>query len=649
MTLKFSPKQTTILQNLGYEENPLDFISYYPLRYEDIQVQAFSAWEKGKVYALSGKLASSFTHFRKGKLSITRFTVISQDQLIPCVIYNRPYIKAQYYQERISLVGTLNSDQKSILVRSISNKAIEELSGIKAIYPLKSGLKNHEIAKLMEKLLREHHYMDIIPDYYRLRYRLLHRHQALSFCHFPASQETLISALRTLKYEEFLRYHLAALLSRDDSYEDTHKTIDQAYYKDLLKHLPFELSGDQAQSMAEIIDDITNSKAMYRLLQGDVGSGKTIIAFLTIALVAHSGYQSVFLLPTEILMQQHLDNFKRLFPQIDALALSQSTANRDEVLTKISKQECSVIFGTHALFQKDVIYSNLGLVVIDEQHRFGVKQRQALIAKGNHPDLLMLSATPIPRTLASSLYFDLHISELRSTHKKARITTILLGQNSLISLLPSLKEKLAQKEQIYIVAGAIEEGERSHVRNVNDLYKHLSKEFMPYRCAMIHGGLKSDEKENVMQAFAHHEIDVLIATTVIEVGVDVHNANTMIIYNAENYGLATLHQLRGRIGRGVQDGTCYLLTDSKTPEVLARLEYLVGHDDGFDLAEYDMRMRGFGDVLGVRQSGIPHFILGDVFKDEAILSQAKKDALTLFEDPDKIENQAILELVKSQV
>lgn len=646
--MKLTDKQNRIIETFDYS-SPEQFLNHYPYRYDSYETKSIDEWVEGETVVFEGKLASGFRTVRfKGNQSVTNFQVFSDDTLIKVSIFNRPFLRDYHYKEGIVVIGTVQSDHK-VMAKTVTNKPLEETLGLKPSYPLKAGIKNYEVERLIKKILESIRIEETVPAVYKDAYRLQSKQQALQWIHRPQTKEQLMAALRTLKYEEFLRYHLSVALNQSGFSFGIAKPISNDVLKSYLNQLPYDLTKSQNDALSEILNDIRSDQQMHRLLQGDVGSGKTVVAFLSAISAIKSGYQVVFMVPTEILMNQHLAAFKSLFPDITVVGLSQNTEERKICLEGIRTGSVSFVIGTHAVLTEDVIFNNLGYVIIDEQHRFGVRQRQTLIDKGKMVDVLMMSATPIPRTLANSLYFDLSVSTISGYPSHRKLTeTFVIKENSLRSIIDDLNHVLNEGEQIYVVCAAIEEGERPNVKNVHDIYKNLSQVFKGRHVGMLHGKMTSFEKDIVMATFNAGNIDILVTTTVIEVGVDVHNANTMVIYNAEQFGLATLHQLRGRVGRGRIQGRCFLLSSSDTDIAEARLNALASSHDGFELSMMDMRMRGIGDALGFRQSGVPNFILGDIEKDEKILYQAKIDAKHISEDKENPEYKAIINSVLSQ-
>lgn len=640
--MKLTDKQLKIIEDLGYE-TPLEFLTHYPFRYEFLYEKDYDKWLSGDTLIFEGQLVSNFATYRFGRnQSRTTFKVLFQDEIVSCTIFNMPFLNTSHYKKGIVVVGTVG-DNHGVNVKRVSNKPIETQKGIQPIYSTKTTIKQHEIKRLMYKLLEGLEIKDVIPDNYKEKYKLLDRQTAIRWVHLPKSEEHLKLALRTLKYEEFLLYHLVNGMNAGDLSKGFPKSWDSLKIEDAIKALPYRLTQDQTQALDEILSDLNAKKQMNRLLQGDVGSGKTVVALLSAYANILAGYQTVFMVPTELLLEQHYQSVLKLLPNIKIAVLSSTTENKTELLNQIKMGTFDLILGTHALFQEEVIFHKLGMVIIDEQHRFGVNQRRALIEKGDFVDTLMLSATPIPRSLAASLFFNLDVSNIQSypAYKKEN-TTILIEENSIRSILDDLRMRLNTGDQMYVVCPSIDEKERKHVRNVTDIYTQFLQLFPSKKVAKIHSQIPTEEKEQIMHDFSLGLIDILVSTTIIEVGIDVHNANTMVIYNAELFGLATLHQLRGRIGRGESAGVCYLLSNHESKE---RLEALVSSNDGFELSMMDLKLRGMGDILGSRQSGLPHFILGDLDQDQAILAQAKIDAQEILQENRLYES--LIEVAKS--
>ncbi len=619
---------------LSSDESENQGLYIYPFRYDHFQLKTPDQYQLNEDILIEGYITSSIQILRFGRRTIVKFRLSLDDQEYQVTVYNQPYFNRKLEGEKVSILGKLVKPNQ-IVASKVNQQDIKTMEGLFPIYPLKGSVKQYQMRAIMKKLLA-HYLKDIkneIPQTFIDRYRLLDKSKAIAQIHFPTSIEALNQAQRTLKYEELLKYQVALELQRQavQTINKPERNLHSKQLKPYLAKLPFELNSVQDQALKEIIEDLNGPHLMRRLLQGDVGSGKTVVALLSALLMMEAGYQICLLVPTEVLYHQHLDWFTKYFGdqyRIAGYTSSLPTAQKREVLATLESGEVKAIVATHAIFGPDVKFANLGYVIMDEQHRFGVNQRQALLEKGAYVDVLMMSATPIPRTLASSLYAHLEISTLSETvASREQIETILIQENSIRSFLKPLLERIKTKqEQVYMVLPAISEGSLP-TKNVTSVAEGLQQAVGHLvRIASIHGQLSSEVIQSTLNDFKNGLIDILISTTIIEVGIDVANANTMIVYDADRFGLAQLHQLRGRIGRKTGKGYCYLLTNSTNEMALDRLQYLTREDDGFKIAEYDLKTRGAGDLLGVRQSGFPVFALASIVDDEKILRQAQKDA-----------------------
>jgi ATP-dependent DNA helicase RecG len=539
---------------------------------------------------------------------------------------------------QISLQARYDGNNNLVGLNYNTNSLIDQL-GIIPIYSLTKELSNKDFINVMSKVLN---YMDEcivndVPDEYRLKYKLLTLKQSIYQIHKPSNLNAIFLAKRTLKYEEFLRFQTKLQLNRQVNFGQMFgksKIFDRRIINNWMKYLPFELTIQQKTVLDEILNDLQSKQRMNRLLQGDVGSGKTGIAALAIYATVLSHYQAALLVPTETLAKQHFTSIKSYLPEsvrVEVLYSSLSSIQKRNILERLRNNEIDVLIGTHSIIQDDVKFYNCGLVVADEQHRFGVEQRRMLSDKGDKVDFLLMSATPIPRTLAAVLFNDLNISTITSYHSsKKPIETKLIKSNSIKPIYSVLLDRLKNNDQIYFVCPSIEFDENSSVKSVDQIYQALLKGFpKSIRIGMLHGKLSQDEKNTVLDDFLNHKIDCLVTTTVIEVGVNVQSANTMVIYDSDRFGLSQLHQLRGRVGRGSVDGLCFLLTDSEDELSLKRLEVLENSQDGFEIANKDLELRGPGEIFGLKQSGIPSFLIANVVLDQAILVTAQKDSIEI--------------------
>lgn len=634
-----------------------DVLVCYPFRYEEIVEKPKVEWQLKEKVCIEGTIATYPNTVRFGKnRSMTKFQLETDEDYFDLVLFNRPWINNLKVGGRLTVIGRYEGQNK-ITVMQYNTKPLKEQLGIVSVYPLKEGVQQRTIQSLVKKVFiaAQATLQDFIPSDFILSYKLMSRRLALRCVHFPRSMEEVHLAYRTLKYEEFLKFHLAVLGIRNQEKAAVYtegKTFDAQIIYNMMDELPFECTEDQKNAIVEILKDMQSHQIMYRLVQGDVGCGKTVVAWMAMVACVLAKKQAAMMAPTEILAKQHYESCLALAQgtsiKIAVLYSAMSTASKKEVIAKLKNHEIDICIGTHALIQDTVEFADLGLVVADEQHRFGVEQRRKLKEKGDKVDFLLMSATPIPRTLANTLYGDMDISSILTMPAgRKTVLTKLIEKNSIQSILSELKQKLKQKEQIYVICAAIEESENFEARNVLDITEELRKKFGSIaNVGVLHGRMSSDEKDAVMNDFEANKIQILVSTTVVEVGVNVVNATTMVIYDAHRFGLSSLHQLRGRVQRGIKQGACYLLTDSKEPESLKRLQILVECHDGFTISMEDLKLRGPGDILGVRQSGLPGFILGNLVEDTRIIETARNDAKTILEHPENPEYLRCIDIIR---
>ena len=636
LTPTLSPAKKKILNSLGLNDGK-EILLHYPYRYDTFIPKAFSDWKLGEVVIFSGELIQPFTSIHYGKMkTMSRGSIRFQETLIQIVAFNQPWLSKWPIGTELTVVGKYDGHQK-VTSSKLNQKPLVFTAGIHPIYSLKEGITSEAFQKIVKESyeLNQNELKDVVPDRLRQRNNFLSFKNAVFQIHFPSDEKLLQQAIRTLKYEEFFKFALI-MNSRKRNNQNTlgghRKDFSWEKVREKEDSLPFELTVDQKQALNEILKDLNSPAPMYRLLEGDVGSGKTIVAALGMYACCLAGYQCAIMAPTEILAKQHEKTFSKFFKDTPfkggILTSSLELEKRNEVLNKLKSGEYNYIVGTHALFQEKVKFNNLGFIITDEQQRFGVKQRQAFSEKGQKVDVLMLSATPIPRTLAGSLFGDMDISIIESMPSgRHRTITKYIPENSIRLIKQQLETLMSKGNQLYIVCPAINLNESVKMRNVTQLAANLKKEWAGrFKVAEIHGQLDTAEKEKTMEAFRNQQYDALVSTTVIEVGVDVPKANVMVIYEAQRFGLSQLHQLRGRVGRNDQQGYCFLLSSDQSTEAQQRLKFLADNTDGFKIAAYDLSLRGPGDLLGLRQSGVPGFILGDLVKDNNILTQAQKDA-----------------------
>lgn len=639
---KLTDKRRLICERLGFNTTE-DILNYYPFKYESYNLTPYNNWIEGMNVCFKGELITYPSTFRKGRLSTTRFKVLFDDEEISVTIFNRPWIRNLDINDEITIIGKYDGKNKVTASNYNSN---DILGKIIPIYSLKEDITQNEIRKLIAYTYEKGNddLIDHIPYEYISRHRLINRKDALYNVHFPIDSNSLKQSISRLKYDEFLNFYTSLNIVKNftNDKSKTKKVFDRNKVDELINSFEFELTKDQLNSINDILKDLSSNSTMYRLLQGDVGSGKTAVSMVCLYANYLAGYQGALMAPTEILAKQHYLSLKEQLSKFNVKVgvLYSSMDNEKIEKEKIKNGEYDIIVGTHALFSKDVEYKNLGLVIADEQHRFGVKQRQSLKEKGENCDFLLMSATPIPRTLASSIYGDMDISTIEAMPSNRKgCKTYLIKKNSVIDILDDIFAKLNEGRQIYIIAAAIEKSDNYNAKDVNGLYEALKDKLSPYNVSLLHGKLSSEQKDEIMDKFTKNEIQVLISTTVVEVGVNVKNATMMIIYDADKFGLSQIHQLRGRVQRSSYEGTCYLLTSSKDVDTLARLNVLVKTNNGFEISYEDLKLRGPGDILGTRQSGIPGFILGNLMEDTKFIEASRADAIEIVNNLDKKENR----------
>ena len=654
--LKLTSKRLTVLHQLGLYTTD-DLLMYYPYRYETITSSAFADWKiKDKVW-FEGEVVQLPRSWRKGRLVTTTFQVRSQEQILTITIFNRPWAKSLNLNQILTIQGVYQGNSKVTAI-SYDTKPLAEHAAITPIYSIKAGIRQKTLQTIIYSVLNQlqDEIIDDIPDEFRQAYRLLTLKVAYRCIHIPSSMIEVQAAVRTLKYAEFLRFFTAIQLMRStDGIRITKKPkiFSSKKIQQAIQSLSFELTADQKDTLEKILNDMGSTHTMYRLVQGDVGCGKTVVATLALYAAFLSGYQGAMLAPTEILARQHYISVNQVLApfgvKTEVLYSALTPAKKKEILEDVASGKINILIGTHSMIQDSVTFHKLGLTIADEQQRFGVSQRKALKQKGEQVDFLLMSATPIPRTLAASLFGDMDVSTIE-TMPAGRITpvTTLVKENSFRTVLDDVKCLLKSGRQLYVICAAVDENEEYHARNVYDTTESIQKLFSQYKVACLHGRMTADKKQAIMQAFNTNDIQILVSTTVVEVCVNVVNATGMIIYDADRFGLSQLHQLRGRIQRGSEQGYCWLLTASHEERVLQRLDVLVKSNNGFEISYEDLRLRGPGDILGTRQSGVPDFILGNIVEDTAMINQARKDALKVMESADNPDYQILLETVRKR-
>ena len=632
------PKTISLLNKLNiYDIN--DLIEYYPYRYEILKQTSLN--EENVI--ISGIIESTpvTNYFRK--INRLTFKLNIGGKLINVIIYNRAFLKNNLnIGKEITVIGKYEEVKNTLTASDIKLYPIGDETIIEPVYHLTKGMTNKGINKVILNALNKEDIIDYLPEKIIKKYKFLDKYNSLNLIHNPINVNEVEKAQERCKYEELFLFMLKinALKRKNNmlniGYE---RKINVNRVNKFIEELPFKLTTDQINAVNNIIEDLNSSKRMNRLLEGDVGSGKTIVAIIAMYALYLSGYQSALMVPTEVLAKQHYNNITNLLKDydinIELLVGSMTKKQKLESYERIKEGKVNIIIGTHAIIQDDIVYNNLGLVITDEQHRFGVNQRNSLRNKGNLPDVLYMSATPIPRTYALTIYGDMDISIINTMPSgRKKIITKVFDNKDIRKVLVKIKEELDNNHQIYIISPLIEESENGE-EDIEKLYKKFKLAFKNNNIGILHGKMTSKEKDKIMEDYLNKKIDILISTTVIEVGVDVKNSTMIVIFDAYKFGLATLHQLRGRVGRNELQSYCILMTNKDTK----RLNLMQDISDGFTLAEEDLNLRGSGDLFGIRQSGDMSFKLASITKDYKLLMKAKEDTEEIL---DKINDYPIL-------
>ena len=641
------PRALTLLSKIGINTVD-DLVTHYPFRYEFLVRGNLAETNDGDHIIIDGKIESSpiLVRFKAG-LNKMNFRLVTASGVVGVSIFNRAFLKSQLtVGTTVTVIGKFDKPKNVITASEIKMESLSNKVKIEPVYHLTSGLTNKNMALYINMALlsqsKEIH--DSIPLKYQEKYNFSNKRLALNIVHNPPSKEKLKEAMIRLKYEELFEFMFKINYLKEENKKANSgiaRSIDESKVDEFISHLPYELTKDQITVVNTIIKDLESPNRMNRLLQGDVGSGKTIVSFIAMYANYLSGYQSALMAPTEILATQHFSNLKDIFKDynLNMALLTGSTPKKEKdlIYEELKNGDIDIIVGTHALIQDDVTYHNLGLVITDEQHRFGVNQRANLQNKGQKPDTLYMSATPIPRTYALTIYGDMDVSTIKTRPKgRKKIKTVVKTNKEIKDVLEMMYEELKQGHQIYVIAPLIEESENSDLTNVNDLKEKMTLAFgSKYKIDLVHGKMASAAKELIMNEFLQNKVQILISTTVIEVGVDVPNATMMVIFNAERFGLSTLHQLRGRVGRSELQSSCILISDNDTK----RLEIMENTNDGFEISEEDFKLRGHGDLFGTKQSGDMTFKIADLKADYKILLQAREDSLEYLLDKENDANK----------
>lgn len=648
-------KNISLLNSVGIYD-VTDLLSYYPYRYQIYKINNINDVKSNESVIIEGIVDSvPIVRFFTAKKNILSFRVYTSNKLINVSIYNRAFMKRNITPGKtITILGKYDEKKNTLIANNIILSKIED-NKIESVYHLTNGLNNKILSKLIKNALDMNiETVDYIPDYLNERYGFINKMDAIRKIHFPIDLQEIKEAKLKLIYEELFLFMLKINYLKYLKTTDTKKEPKQCNKLDVQNYintLPFELTKDQITAVKEIYNDLTSNKRMNRLICGDVGSGKTIVGIISAYITYLSGYQTALMAPTEILATQHYENVKKLLSNTNiniALLLGTTKKKEKETIYKDLKNgKIDLLIGTHALLSDKVSFKNLGLVITDEQHRFGVTQRESLRNKGSLPDILYMSATPIPRTYALTIYGDMDISLIKTKPSgRKEIKTIIKDEKEIKNVLYLMLEELKKNHQIYVVSPLIEENETLDLTPVTELKTKMELAFNnKVKIGLLHGKLTKEEKETVMNDFISRKTKVLVSTTVIEVGVDNPNATMMVIFNAERFGLATLHQLRGRIGRNSLESTCILIGSEKNE----RLSVLASSSDGFYITEKDYEMRKEGDIFGVRQSGDMSFKIADIKRDFKVLLKVKEDSLEFLEKNDKNifkNNEKYIKIVK---
>jgi len=618
-----------------------DLFNYFPYRYENYEVVNIHRAEDNEKVTVVGQVLTEpvFYSYKRNQSRLT-FSILVNDLVIKIVAFNRDFLRNKISKNMsITVTGKFEQKKAQIVAQKLTLK--EQDDRIEPVYSLKD-LHQTYFLNIIKKAMDQYQFLvdEDLPLALMDKYRLIVNQDLYKFVHFPMNHEQVRQVYRRVKYEELLKFQLKMLYLKDREHKfqkKEPKLFDQALIHGFIERLPFELTNDQVKVTQEILQDMKENYQMNRLVQGDVGSGKTVVALISLYANFLSKYQGCLMAPTEILAEQHYKYLKEAFKdhpiQIELLTSSIIGKSRKQLLEALASGQIDILIGTHALISEGVNFHRLGFMTIDEQHRFGVNQRKILKEKGQNIDALFLSATPIPRTLALTAFGDMDVSSIKEMPKgRKKIKTYIIKSQLEQRLIQFINEIIKEKQQVYIITPLIEESEKMDLENAIDVYEKYKTYFSDqYKVGLLHGKMTSIEKEKVMNEFVHNEIQILVSTTVVEVGMNVLNATLMIIIDAHRFGLSQLHQLRGRVGRSDKQSYCILVSDYENDKTKERLEVLTRTNNGFEISEEDLRLRGPGDFFGSRQSGLPEFKMADLVSDYHILEIARDDALMMIE------------------
>ncbi|MHC5374000.1 ATP-dependent DNA helicase RecG [Enterococcus sp. LJL120] len=653
------PKRQENLASLGIVTIE-DLITYFPFRYEDIQEKNLNEIGNQEKVTLKGTVVSEAVLARYGyKKNRLQFRMMQDHDVFSVSFFNQPYLKDKVILgEEIAVYGKWDAKRKALNgMKILGSKSPEDFA---PIYHVSKAVRQSTLIELIKLALElyQEQIFENLPASLIEKYRLMDRKSAIIAMHFPKNHQESQQAKRRVVFEEFFLFQMRMQgLKAQDKAEVNGISIlyDVPRLKKFVETLPFELTNAQKRVTNEICRDLRSPQHMQRLLQGDVGSGKTVVAAIVLYAAMTAGFQGALMVPTEILAQQHLESLSQLFDPLEVrvavLTGSTKTKERREILAQLANGELDILVGTHALIQKDVFFANLGLVITDEQHRFGVNQRKILREKGLRPDVLFMTATPIPRTLAITAYGEMDVSVIDELPAgRIPVETRWIRHPQLDSVLEWSLKELSKGHQMYVICPLIEESEALDVKNATEIYERLQTYYGDtYQVALLHGKMKNQEKDQIMENFKDQKSQILVSTTVIEVGVNVPNATVMLIMDADRFGLAQLHQLRGRVGRGGDASYCILVADPKNEMGVERMKIMTETTNGFVVSEKDLELRGPGEVFGFRQSGIPQFIVGDIVNDFNILEVARSEAKKIWQNSDwqhQAEYSSLVETLK---
>jgi len=643
------PKKNSAFNNLGiYTVN--DLILHYPRDYQDrTTITKIANIDIEQFYCVEGVILSIEQKRFRTKLTLIKILIDDGSGKMFCTWFNQEYLKVKLKVHK-KYVFYGKPVKNSFFYEFNSPEFSDDKNNFMKIVPIykKNGaLTQNYIRKCVKEAidLCIDEYVEILPMGIKEKHDLIDYKSAIKNIHFPNSNALFFKARKRLVFDELLILQLV-LFKLKEGIKNKNKFLlykKDTFFNKLVETLPYKLTNAQNKVITEITSDLYSDKLMNRIVQGDVGSGKTIVAIAAIVKTFENGYQSAFMAPTEILAKQHYINLTKLLSifNIKIAFLSSGIAKKEKenLIDKISKGEIDLVIGTHALIQKDIKFNKLGLVITDEQHRFGVEQRALLSKKGDSVNVLVMTATPIPRTLALILYGDLDVSIIDEMPiGREKIETFVVNENKRNRINEFIKKRADSKEQVFIVCPTIEQSETYKLRNVYDVFEESKRIFHKYKVAMIHGKMKSDEKNHIMEEFSSGNIDILVSTTVIEVGVDIKNATLMVIENANRFGIAQLHQLRGRVGRGNKKSYCILFDDGNSSKASKRLSVLEQSNNGYFLSEQDLILRGPGDFFGTKQHGLPELKIANLYNDVQILKIAQQEALDILEEDINIKN-----------